>query len=95
MKVGENVQDQELNKQEAMIASLSRQLSIVRIWFVSLVMIVVFTSIAFGKRYAEIFSFYESSLENYHMISLYLQDLDSNLKEQMECIQKIDEIVRQ
>lgn len=89
------MQEQELKKQEAMIVSLSRQLNTLKVWFTVLVMIVVFALTTFGRVYVDVFSFYESSLENYHMISLYLQDLNSNLEEQMECIQKIDEIVRQ
>lgn len=88
------MQEQELKKQEEIISSLSRQLNTLKAWFTVLVMVVVFTSIAFGTRYAEMFSFYESSLENYHKISLYLQDLNSDLDEQMEYIKKIDELVK-
>lgn len=88
------MQDQELKKQEEINSYLSGQLSTLKAWFTVLVMVVIFTSIAFGVRYVEMFSFYESSLENYHKISLYLQDLDSDLDEQIEYLKKIDELVR-
>lgn len=89
------MQDQKLKKQEAMIVSLSRQLNTLKVWFTVLVMIVVFALTTFGRVYVDIFSFYESSLEKFHTLSLDIRDLNSVLEEQMECIQKIDEIGRQ
>ncbi len=89
------MQDQELKKQEAMIASLSRQLNTLKVWFTVLVMVVVFALTTFGRVYVDVFSFYESSLEKFHTLSLDIRDLNSVLEEQMECIQKIDEIGRQ
>lgn len=89
------MQDQELKKQEAMIATLSRQLNTLKVWFTVLVMVVIFALTTFGRVYVDVFSFYESSLEKFHTLSLDIRDLNSVLEEQMECIQKIDEIVRQ
>ena len=89
LRVGENVQDQELNKQEAMIASLSRQLNTLKVWFTVLAMIVVFALTTFGRVYVDVFSFYESSLEKFHTLSLDIRDLNSVLEEQQEYFEGI------
>lgn len=93
------MQDQELKKQEEIISSLSRQLNTLKAWFTVLVMVVVFALTTFGRVYVDVFSFYESSLEKFHTLSLDMQDLNSALEEQREYFEGIfaepDQILQQ
>lgn len=93
------MQDQELKKQEAAIVSLSRQLNTLKVWFTVLLMIVVFALITFGRVYVDVFSFYESSLEKFHTLSLDIRDLNSALEDQQEYFEGIfaepDQILQQ